>query len=171
MNSALATRGIFEVASPGSEPGPLTFEKPSGRFGRLLPGTLGCLQRGGAGVEVSTAAAASEEPAVGIFGTPEVLLVGSPGKAEILVTSPDGRVCPPSGAGPEIGEVPFEIGLLLAHLGELVGDGSRDGPDEFAVLGAQCLEALGGSSLVRCPLLASLVIPGPDEALPSLGEV
>jgi hypothetical protein len=39
------------------------------------------------------------------------------------------------------------------------------------VLAAQRLEALGGSSLVSSPLLAALVIPGPGEALRSLGEV
>ena len=127
---------IFELADLSSEPGPLALEKPSVRFGCLLPGTFGCLQRGGAALETLTAAVPGEEPTAGILGSAEVLLVGSAGRLKVLVASPDGRVGPPSGAGPEIREVLFEGGLLLADLSELVGDERRDAPDELAVLGA-----------------------------------
>ena len=39
------------------------------------------------------------------------------------------------------------------------------------MLGTQFDEALGGSSLVRGPLLPSLVIPGPDETIGGLCDV
>ena len=117
MKSALACRGTFELADLGSEPGPLALEKPSVRFGCLPPGTLGCLQRGGAALEVFTAAVPGEEPTAGVLGSAEVLLVDLPGGLKVLVASSDGRVGPPSGAGAEIREVLFEGGLLLADLG------------------------------------------------------
>jgi hypothetical protein len=127
---------IFKLADLSSEPGPLVLEKPSVRFGCLLPGTFGCLQRGGAGVEVLTAAVPGGETKARNLGTAEVLRLGSPGRLKVLVTSPDGRVGPPSGTGAEIGEVLFDGGLLVADLGELVGDERRDAPDKLAVLGA-----------------------------------
>jgi hypothetical protein len=36
---------ILELADLSGEPGPRAFEKPSVRFGRALPGTLGLLER------------------------------------------------------------------------------------------------------------------------------
>jgi len=162
---------IFEFADLRSEPGPLVLEKPSVRFGCLLPGTFGCLQRGGAGVEVLTAAVPGEEPTVGVLGSAEVLRLDSPGCLKARVTIPNGRVGPPSGASPKIGEVLFEGISSLVDLSKPVGDGRRDAADELAVLGAQDLEAFDGSGLVGDPLLATLVVPGPGEALRSLGEV
>ena len=61
MKSALACSRTFELATRAASRGPLVFERPSVRFG--------CLQRGGAGVEVMIAAVPGEEPAAGILGT------------------------------------------------------------------------------------------------------
>ena len=61
--------------------------------------------------------------------------------------------------------------MLFSYSDELIGDGRRDAPDEFSVLGTKLDEALGGSSLDGGPLLATLVIPGPDETLGGFGEV
>ena len=113
---------IFELADLSSEPGPLALEKPSVRFGCLLPGAFSCLQRGRAGLESFAAAVPGEEPKVGFLGTAEVRLVGSAGRLKVRATSPDGRVGPPSGAGPEIREVLFEGVSLLADLSKPVGD-------------------------------------------------
>jgi hypothetical protein len=128
--------GILEVAGLSSEPGSLALEKPSVRFGCLLPGTFGCPQRGGAGVEVLTPAVPGEEPTAGVLGSAEVLLVGSPGRLKVLVASPDGRVGPPSCTGAEIREVLFEGVSLVVDLSELVSDERRDAPDQLAVVGA-----------------------------------
>ena len=103
---------IFELADLSDEPGPLALEKTSVRFGCLLPGTLGCLHRGGADFQVLTAAVPGEEPKAGILGSAMVLLVGSSGRLKGLVAIPNGRIGPPSGAGREIREVLFE-GLSL----------------------------------------------------------
>jgi hypothetical protein len=42
---------VFELTDLSGKTGPLAFEKPSVRFGRALPGTLGRLQPGGTGLE------------------------------------------------------------------------------------------------------------------------
>ena len=91
---------IFELADPSGEPGPLAFEKPGVRFGRALPGTLGCLERCGTGLEVFAASVPGEEPTVGILDAAEVLLVGSARHLQVLVTGSNGCVRPPPGAGP-----------------------------------------------------------------------
>jgi hypothetical protein len=162
---------IFELADLSGEPGPLAFEKLSVRFGRALPATLGHLERGGTGLEVFAAAMLGEEPTAAILGTTAVLLVDSARHPQVLVTGSDGRVRPPSGAGPEVGKVLFEGSVLLVDVGKFVGDERRDAVDELSVLGAKLHEALSGSGLVSGPLLAALVIPGPSEALGGLGEV
>ena len=74
-------------------------------------------------------------------------------------------------AGPEVSKVCFECGLLFVDVSELVGDVRRDSRDESLVLGTKLGETLGGSGLIDGPLLSALVIPGPGEALGSLGEV
>jgi hypothetical protein len=51
----------FELERLAAEPGPLGFETPSVRFGRVLPGTLSGVQGGGAGRETSAAAVSGEE--------------------------------------------------------------------------------------------------------------
>ena len=51
----------FELERLAAEPGPLGFENPSVRFGRVLPGTLSGVQGGGAGRETSAAAVSGEE--------------------------------------------------------------------------------------------------------------
>ena len=83
MKSALA----WSRADLSGEPGSLALEKPSVRFGCLLPGTFGCLQRGSAALETFAAAVPGEEPKAGILGTPEVLLVSSAGRLKVLVAS------------------------------------------------------------------------------------
>jgi hypothetical protein len=161
----------FELAALGGEPGPLVFEKPSVRFGRTLPGTLGHLERCGTGLKVSAASVPTEEPMAGILGAAEVLLVDSPRDLEVLVTGSDGRVRPSSGAGAEVGKVLFERGLLFVDVSKLVGDARRDAREKFSVLGAKLHEVLGGTGLVSGPLLAALVIPGPRETLCRLREI
>jgi len=131
----------FELADLGGEPGPLAFEKPSVRFGRTLPGTLGHLERCGTGLEVSAASVPTEEPTAGILGAAEVLLVDSPRDLEVLVTGSDGRVRPPPGTGPEVSKVRFERGLLFVDVSKLVGDARRDAREKFSVLGAKLGEA------------------------------
>jgi hypothetical protein len=74
-------------ADLSGEPASLALEKPSVRFGCLLPGTFGCLQRGSAALETFAAAVPGEEPKAGILGTPEVLLVSSAGRLKVLVAS------------------------------------------------------------------------------------
>jgi hypothetical protein len=124
---------ILELADLSREPGLLAFEGLSVRFGRALPGTLGRLQRGGAGLEVFAASMPSEEPTVGVLGATEVLLVDSARDLQVLVTGSDGSVRPSSGAGPEVGEVLFEVGLLFSDVSELIGDVGRDHLDELLV--------------------------------------
>jgi len=162
---------ILELADLSREPGLLAFEGLSVRFGRALPGTLGRLQRRATGPEVFAASVPGEKPAVGVLGATEVLLVDSARDLQVLVTGSDGSVRPSSGAGPEVGEVLFEVGLLFSDVSELVGDGRWDAPDELSVLGAKGLEALRGSGLVSGPSLAALVIPGPGQTLGGFGEV
>jgi hypothetical protein len=161
----------FELADLSGKTGPLAFEKPSVRFGRALPGTLGHFERCGTGLDVLAASVPGEEPTAGVLDAPGVLLVDSACHPQVLVTDSNGCVRPPSGAGAEIREVLFEGVSLLADLSELVGDERRDARNELAVLGAKLHEALSGSGLVSGPLLATLVIPGPGEALRSLVEV
>jgi hypothetical protein len=118
---------VFELTDLSGKTGPLAFEKPSVRFGRALPGTLGCLQRGGTGLEVIAAPVPGEESTVGILDAAEVLLVDSARELEILIASSDGRVGPPPGAGAEVGKVLFERGLLFVDVSKLVGDVRREG--------------------------------------------
>jgi hypothetical protein len=161
----------FELPRLAAELGPLAFENLGVGFGRVLPGTFCRLQGGGTDREASAAAVPGEESAMGILDAAEVVFVGSASDLEILVSCSDGCVRPPSGAGPEVGQVLFEDGLLFSYLDELIGNVRRDTPDEFSVLSSQPNKTLGGSGLVGGPLLATLVIPGPGEALRSLGEV
>ena len=123
----------FELARVVAEPGPLAFEKPGIGFGRLLPSTLGRLQRRATGPEVFAASVPGEKPAVGVLGATEVLLVDSARDLQVLVTSSDGSVRPSSGAGPEVGEVLFEVGVLFSDVSELIGDVGRDHLDELLV--------------------------------------
>jgi hypothetical protein len=153
---ALACCAASSSPPRGGEPGPLVFEKPSVRFGRTLPGTLGHLERCGTGLKVSAASVPTEEPMAGILGAAEVLLVDSPRDLEVLVTGSDGRVRPSSGAGAEVGKVLFERGLLFVDVSKLVGDARRDAREKFSVLGAKLHEVLGGTGLVSGPLLAAL---------------
>jgi hypothetical protein len=76
---------VLELDDLSGEPGPLALEKPRVRFGCLLPGTSGCLQRGSAALETFTAAVPGEEPKAGILGTAEVSLVRSAGRLKVLV--------------------------------------------------------------------------------------
>ena len=92
--------GIFELTDVSGKTGPLAFEKPSVRFGRALPGTLGRLQPGGAGPEAFAASVLGEKPAVGVLGATEVLLVDSARDLQVLATGSDGSTGPPPGPGP-----------------------------------------------------------------------
>jgi hypothetical protein len=163
--------GIFELTDLSGKTGPLAFEKPSVRFGRALPGTLGRLQPGGAGLEVIAAPVSSKESTVGILDAAEVLFVGAARKLEVLVACSNGCVRPPPCGGLEVSKVLFEHSLLFVDVSELVGDVRRDSPDELLVLGTKRGETLGGSGLISGPLLSVLVIPGPSEALGGLSEV
>jgi len=53
------------LADLSREPGPLAFETPGVRFSRALPGPLGCLERGGTGLDVFAAPVPAEESVVG----------------------------------------------------------------------------------------------------------
>ena len=68
---------IFELADLSGESGPLAFDKPSGRFGRALPGRLGRSRRGGSGLDVVAASVPGEEPPAGVLYATEVLLLDS----------------------------------------------------------------------------------------------
>ena len=171
MNSALACCARSSSPRVAVEPGPLAFEKPSIGFGRVLPGMLSRLQGGSTGLEIIAASVPGEESTVGILDAAEVPFVASASGSESLGACSDGCVHPPSCAGPEVGQVPFEDGLLLFHLDQLFGDVRRDAPEEFSMLGTKLVETLGRSGLVSGPLLAALVIPGPHETLGGLSEV
>jgi len=162
---------VFELTDLSGKTRPLAFEKPSVRFGRALPGTLGRLQPGATGLDVRAASMPDEESAAGILDATEVLLVDSAREFQALVTFSDGSNLPPPGAGAEGGEVRFERGLLFVDVSKPVGDARRDARDRLLVLGTQLDETLGGSGLVGGPLLASLVIPRPHETLGGLNEV
>jgi hypothetical protein len=162
---------VFELTDLSGKTGPLAFKKPSVRFGRALPGTLGRLQGGGTGLEVIATPVPGEEPTVWILDAAEDLFVSSARNLEILVARSNGCVRPPPGAGAEVGKVFFERDLFFVDVSKLVGDVRRDAPDEFSVLGTKLGETLGGPGLVSSPLLAALVIPGPGEALGGLVEV
>jgi hypothetical protein len=163
--------GIFELANLSGESEPFAFERPGIEFGRVLPGMLSRSQPGGTGLEVIAVPVSGKESTVGILDAAADLFVGSARKLEILVACSNGHVRPPSGTGPEVGQVLVQDGLPLPYLGEQVGDVRRDAPHEFSMLGTKFGEALGGSSLVRGPLLPALVIPGPDETMGGLCDV
>jgi hypothetical protein len=90
---------VFELADLSGKTGPLAFEKPSVRFGRALPGTLGRLQPGAIGLDVLAASMSGEDSAAGILDATEVLLVDSARDLQVLVTFSDGSNGPRPGAG------------------------------------------------------------------------
>jgi len=140
--------GIFELTDLSGRTGPLTFEKPSVRSGRALPGMLRRLQPGGTGLEVVAAAVPEEESAVRVLDTAAVLFMSSARRLENLVARSNGCLRPPPGAGAGVGKVLFERGLLFVDVSKLVDDVRRDAPDEFSVLGTKLGETLGGPGLV-----------------------
>lgn len=135
---------LFEMARLGDEPGPLALDKPSTGFGRALPGVFSVLQGVSTDPETFVAAVSGKESTVRTLDAAEDLFVDSASNLEILVAGSNGCVHPPSCAGPEVGEVLLQDGLLFSYSNQLIGDVRRDALDEFSVLGTKLAEALRG---------------------------
>ena len=141
------------------------------RLSELAPCVGDVVEDGGAGVQVLTVAASSEDPLTGVLCAAKILVVDPPGALEVLLAGPDGGLGPTTGAGLKISEVPFEGDLLVMEPGELVVNFRRDRGDEPAAFGAECLEMPGGAGAVARPLLAAFVVPGPGKSLRPIRQV
>jgi hypothetical protein len=104
----------FELPGLTGEKGLFPGEVVGLRLSELAPCVGDVVEDGGAGFQVLTAASAGEESLARILGEAKVLVVDPPGALKVLVADPDGELVPTPGAGPEVGEVLLESGLLCA---------------------------------------------------------
>ncbi len=84
------------------------------RLSELAPGIVGLVEDGGAGVEVLTVAASGEDPLTGVLGAAKVLVVDAQSALEVVVSGPDGGVCPTTRSCPKVDEILLEGSLSAA---------------------------------------------------------